>query len=511
MSAAAAGAEGRLPVVAGVRGGYRFALQMARNAEEAGADAILVFPPPGGPQTLEGQRRYFTEIARSVGIGVLIYPRTQRDDWSRLLEELADLPNVLGFKDGSGGIALGQSLGPQARDRLVWTARGEEHALRALPAGATAYATSFASLAPKACHEFWRRGTRGDANGMETLFRERIGPLAGIRHQLPLPDRSPGFGVAAIKAALQALGRAGGSVRPPKLQVGETAGIAEIAAQLLGVDPSMMESKRRQFLRTVGLLAGGTLAASAGCSPTPGPRRSMEELTRACRGVHNFLTTPFLADGALDTQGLRNNVAYHADRHPRDMTMVVTCNLGELFSLDLEEHQAAGRAAVKGAQGKMPVIQGVAGGYQLTLEMARNAEKAGVDALMLFAPPYGSSTAQGVYQYMHRVATAVRMGVFVNMWHGYALAVEDYWAQVIRELAELPNVIGFQDSSGGLQVGHSLGALIPDRFLWIARGEGHAVKALPAGARPTRPRSPAWRPAPVESSGKMARPGTWSR
>ena len=231
VRAAAAGADGRLPVVAGVRGGYRFALRMARNAEEAGADAILIFPPPGGPQTREGQREYFTEIARSVGIGVLIYPRTQRDDWSRLLEELADLPNVLGFKDGSRGIALGRSLEPQARERLVWTARGEEHALRALPAGATAYATSFASLAPKACHEFFRRGTRGDAKGMESLFRERIGPLADIRHQLPLPDRSPGFGVAAIKAALDSLGRAGGSVRPPKLQVGGTARIAEITAK----------------------------------------------------------------------------------------------------------------------------------------------------------------------------------------------------------------------------------------------------------------------------------------
>ena len=231
VSAAAAGSDGRLPVVAGVRGGYRFALRMARDAEEAGADAILIFPPPGGPQTLEGQRRYFTEIAQSVGIGVLIYPRTQRDDWSRLLEELADLPNVLGFKDGSRGIALGQSLEPQARERLVWTARGEEHALRALPAGATAYATSFASLAPKACHEFFRHGIRGDTKDMEKIFRERISPLANIRQQLPLPDRSPGFGVAAIKAALEGLGRAGGSVRPPKLQVGETAGIAEIAAK----------------------------------------------------------------------------------------------------------------------------------------------------------------------------------------------------------------------------------------------------------------------------------------
>lgn len=245
----------------------------------------------------------------------------------------------------------------------------------------------------------------------------------------------------------------------------------------------MTDTNRRQFLKTAGLLAGGTLAASPGCSPTPAPGRSMEELARACRGVHNFLTTPFLPDGALDVEGLRGNVAYHADRHPEDMTIVVTCNLGELFSLDLEEHRAAGRAAVEGARGRMPVIQGVAGGYQLTLEMARNAERAGVDALMLFAPPYGSPTARGVYQYMHRVATAVRMGVFVNMWHGYAVAVEDYWPQVIRELARLPNVIGFQDASGGLQVGHSLGELIPDRFLWIARGEGHAVKALPAGAR----------------------------
>lgn len=231
VSAAAAGARGRLPVVAGVRGGFRFALRMARNAEAAGADAILIFPPAGGPQTLEGQRRYFTEIARSVGIGVLIYPRTQRDDWSRLLEELADLPNVMGFKDGSRGIDLGRSLGTRARQRLVWTARGEEHALQALPAGATAYATAFASLAPRACHEFWRLGARGETKGMRTLFRERIAPLAAIRRQLPLPDRSPGFGVAAIKAALEGLGRAGGSVRPPKLQVGPTSGIAEIAAR----------------------------------------------------------------------------------------------------------------------------------------------------------------------------------------------------------------------------------------------------------------------------------------
>ena len=245
----------------------------------------------------------------------------------------------------------------------------------------------------------------------------------------------------------------------------------------------MMESKRRQFLRTVGLLAGGTLAASAGCSPTPGPRRSMEELTRACRGVHNFLTTPFLADGALDVEGLRGNVAYHADRHPRDMTMVVTCNLGELFSLDLEEHQAAGRAAVEGAQGKMPVIQGVAGGYQLTLEMARNAEKAGVDALMLFAPPYGSSTARGVY------STCTGWPRPCEWESSSTCGTATPWRSRITgprssgSSPSFPTSSAFRTPAAACRSATRWEALIPDRFLWIARGEGHAVKALPAGAR----------------------------
>ena len=41
LSAAVAGAQGKFPVVAGVGGGYTNALRMARNAEEAGADACV--------------------------------------------------------------------------------------------------------------------------------------------------------------------------------------------------------------------------------------------------------------------------------------------------------------------------------------------------------------------------------------------------------------------------------------------------------------------------------------
>ena len=196
-------------MVAGVRGGFRFALRMARNAEEAGADAILIFPPAGGPQTLEGRRRYFTEIARSVGIGVLIYPRTQRDDWSSLLEELADLPNVIGFQDSSGGVEVGHSLGSLIPDRFLWIARGEGHAVTALPAGARAYTAAVACLAPEACREFWEKGTAGKRAEMNRILEERISPMAAVR------SLRPGYSAAGIKVALETVGRAGGPTRPP--------------------------------------------------------------------------------------------------------------------------------------------------------------------------------------------------------------------------------------------------------------------------------------------------------
>ena len=78
---------------------------MARNAEKSGADAILIFSPPGGPQTIEGQERYFKDIANSVNIGVFVYPRrTQKNYWPTLIQRLVTQPNILGFKDGTGGI-----------------------------------------------------------------------------------------------------------------------------------------------------------------------------------------------------------------------------------------------------------------------------------------------------------------------------------------------------------------------------------------------------------------------
>jgi dihydrodipicolinate synthase/N-acetylneuraminate lyase len=114
---------------------------------------------------------------------------------------------VLGFKGGD--IGLGRDLGSLLPDRLVWVAEGENPALDAFPAGARAFSSPVAAFVPDACHEFWKSGVAGDRRGTREILRTRIEPILKVR------TVKPGYGISGLKVALEALGRAGGPVRPP--------------------------------------------------------------------------------------------------------------------------------------------------------------------------------------------------------------------------------------------------------------------------------------------------------
>lgn len=225
VAATVQGAQRRAPVVAGAGGGYRQALRLAHNAEQAGADAILLFSPPYGGERAEEMYRYFRDVATSVRLGVIVYPRGNEEYWPEVVRRLAEIPNVIGVKDGSGGLAMGKALGSLVPDRFLWIAEGEAHAMEAMPAGARAYTSGVANLIPQTCREFARLGIEGKIAEMRRLMDQRIAPVTKVR------TLRTGYGVSGLKAALDAVGRAGGPVRPPGKNVAaaDRIKIAEIA------------------------------------------------------------------------------------------------------------------------------------------------------------------------------------------------------------------------------------------------------------------------------------------
>ena len=220
VQAAVEGARGKMPVVAGVAGGYGPALRAARNAEQAGADAILLFTAPYWRGNIEGTFQYFRDVANSIRIGVLVavvhgYREAVHQEayWPEVLRRLSKMANVIGFEDSSGAINVGRSLGDLIQDDFLWIARGDHHAQQALPAGARAYTAAVGTFVPSACREFWQRGVAGDTFRMQEILKSRIEPMARIR------GLKPGYGVSGVKVALETLGRAGGRVRPPGVEV----------------------------------------------------------------------------------------------------------------------------------------------------------------------------------------------------------------------------------------------------------------------------------------------------
>ena len=95
---------GRVPVVIGVGSdGTREAVELARHAESAGADAVLLVSPFYWKVGEEALFRHFAAVADAVGIPVVAYnlPMLTGIDLSpALIARLAaECPNIVGLKD----------------------------------------------------------------------------------------------------------------------------------------------------------------------------------------------------------------------------------------------------------------------------------------------------------------------------------------------------------------------------------------------------------------------------
>ena len=92
-------ARGRIPVVAGAGGNATaHAIELTRDAEAAGADAVLSGPLPG-------LYAHFRAIAESTGLPVMLYDVPSRTACSladETIARLAEIPNIVGLKDAAG-------------------------------------------------------------------------------------------------------------------------------------------------------------------------------------------------------------------------------------------------------------------------------------------------------------------------------------------------------------------------------------------------------------------------
>ncbi len=214
VRAAVEQANGKLPIIAGVGYGTKLACEFARAAEEAGADGIMVMPPYLLVAEQEGLYRHYRSVAESTRLGVILYQRDNAIFTPATVARLAEIPNVIGFKDGHGDMERLLRIRLAVGDRLFLLngmPTAELSAQAFYGVGCRTYSSAVFNFVPQIAQAFFQAAEAGDDAKCSQLLELFYRPFAELR------DRARGFAVSLIKAGLMVTGRPMGGVRAPLL------------------------------------------------------------------------------------------------------------------------------------------------------------------------------------------------------------------------------------------------------------------------------------------------------
>jgi 4-hydroxy-tetrahydrodipicolinate synthase len=208
--------RGRAPVIAGAGSNSTAeAIDMSREAEKAGADAVLVVTPYYNKPTQEGLYQHFKAINDAIGIPIIIYnipPRSVIDMSVDTMKRLFELKNIAGVKDATASMVR-VSQQRQAMGAGFNQLSGEDAtALGFMAHGGHGCISVTANVAPRLCAEFQGACLKGDFAAALKL-QDKLMPL----HHALFIETNP----APAKYALSVLGKCAETVRLPMVPVAE--------------------------------------------------------------------------------------------------------------------------------------------------------------------------------------------------------------------------------------------------------------------------------------------------
>jgi len=250
-------AQGRARIIAGAGSNSTDrAIELTRQAERAGADAVLSVVPYYNKPMQEGMVAHFRAIAASTTLPIILHDipaRTVRGLSDTMLERLAESAQFVGLQDGAGDVArplrLQQRLPPHFR-----LLTGDDATAPAyMMAGGHGCVSAVANVIPGLCQAIYASLSEGRLQSAR-LLSSQLPPIAEL-----LAADHP----AALKYALALLGLMTPDTRLPLVPLGEAAKPSVEAAVAHLCDENLVNPRRASPAMPV---------RDPACSELPGDR-----------------------------------------------------------------------------------------------------------------------------------------------------------------------------------------------------------------------------------------------
>jgi len=220
--------EGRVPIIAGAGSNSTTeAIELARFAEQAGADAILSVVPYYNKPSQEGLFQHFCAVAGATGLPVFLYSvpsRTMVDLTVDTIRRLRDAcPNIVGVKDATADMSRATLERNLLGEDFILLSGEDITALGFNAHGGRGCISVTSNVAPRLCSQFQTAMREGDFAAALTI-QDRLAPLHRALFLEPNPQ--------GIKYAVSRLGLIANELRLPLLPASSAAREAIDAAMV---------------------------------------------------------------------------------------------------------------------------------------------------------------------------------------------------------------------------------------------------------------------------------------
>jgi 4-hydroxy-tetrahydrodipicolinate synthase len=195
-------------------------------------------------------------------------------------------------------------------------------------------------------------------------------------------------------------------------------------------------------------------------------------------GYAPALPTPFDDAGELDLPALER--LCHRQVEDGATALVVCGTTGESPTLNRAEHANVVRVAVRASHGRIPVIASAgSNSTSQAIDLSRDAEAAGADALLSVVPYYNKPTQAGMCAHFRAVAESTSLPIILH--DVPARTVCGLADDTIARLAELPQFIGLKDATGDIARPLRLRSLVGSEFRLLSADDATALAFFAQG------------------------------
>ena len=166
------------------------------------------------------------------------------------------------------------------------------------------------------------------------------------------------------------------------------------------------------------------------------------------KGAAVAIVTPMHQDGSVNYEEFRKLIEFQIENGTD--AIVVCGTTGEASTLSHEEHLDVIKYCAEVVNKRIPVIAGTgSNSTETAIYLSTEAEKYGVDGLLLVTPYYNKATQNGLYAHFKAVADSVKLPIILYNVPGRT-GCNLMPDTIVRLCTDVENIVGVKEASGNI-------------------------------------------------------------